>query len=163
MAIEIERKFLVISDSWRADIVSATRYRQGYLGASETSSIRVRISDSSAYLNIKGLTIGPSRAEYEYPIPLADAREILDQLCQKPLIEKTRYLVAHAAHHWEIDVFEGENAGLTVAEIELESVDETFSHPQWLGREVTEDARYYNVSLVTYPYSQWKDRSPEDV
>lgn len=157
MATEIERKFLVSSDRWRDDVVEAIRYRQGYLGEADTSSVRVRVSDADAFLNIKGATVGAARLEYEYPIPLADAHEILDQLCRKPLIEKTRFYVNHKGHLWEIDVFEGENAGLVVAEVELDSVGEAFSRPPWLGKEVTQDIRYYNASLVSYPYTQWND------
>lgn len=157
MATEIERKFLVLSDTWRSHVTRATRYRQGYLGSAETSSVRVRVSDTNAYLNIKGATVGVTRLEYEYPIPSADAHEMLDRLCRKPLIEKTRHLVDHAGHCWEIDVFEGDNAGLIVAEIELKAEDELFVRPDWLGKEVSDDTRYYNVSLVTQPYKTWGD------
>lgn len=159
MPTEIERKFLVSSDSWRDSVIESTRYRQGYLGEADTSSVRVRISDTEAFLNIKGATVGASRLEYEYPIPLPDAHEILDRLCRKPLVEKTRFIVNHGEHRWEIDVFEGENAGLVVAEIELDAVDERFAHPPWIGEEVTQDVRYYNASLVSYPYSQWGGES----
>lgn len=155
MPVEIERKFLVVSDAWRAQVAGSKRYRQGYLGGAEHSSIRVRVSDHDAYLNIKSATLGVSRLEYEYPIPLADAHEMLDRLCRKPLIEKTRYFVDHAGHRWEIDVFEGDNAGLIVAEIELESPDAAFARPDWVGDEVSDDIRYYNVSLVEHPFKAW--------
>ncbi|OBS10898.1 CYTH domain-containing protein [Acidihalobacter prosperus] len=155
MPTEIERKFLVTSDAWRHQASRSIRYRQGYLGPAETSSVRVRVSDSAAYLNIKGATLGVSRLEYEYPIPLDDAHEMLDRLCRKPLIEKTRHIVEHAGHHWEIDVFEGDNEGLIVAEIELASEDESFARPPWLGTEVSDDVRYYNVSLVAHPFKAW--------
>lgn len=155
MASEIERKFLIVSNAWQGAVYRSVRYRQGYLGRVETSSVRVRVSDDSAYLNIKGATLGIERLEYEYPVPLADAQEMLDRLCQKPLIEKTRHWVEHAGHHWEIDVFEGDNAGLVVAEIELQSTDEAFERPDWLGGEVSHEPRYYNVCLVEYPYCEW--------
>lgn len=155
MASEIERKFLTVSDAWRTEARRSVRYRQGYLGRAETSSVRVRVSDEAAYLNIKSATLGIERLEYEYPIPLADAHEMLDRLCHKPLIEKTRYFVEHAGHQWEVDVFEGDNAGLVVAEIELETPDEAFERPAWLGDEVSHDPRYYNVCLVEHPYREW--------
>ncbi|APZ42670.1 CYTH domain-containing protein [Acidihalobacter ferrooxydans] len=157
MASEIERKFLIKSDAWTAAVSHSVRYRQGYLGQVESSSVRVRVSDTDAYLNIKSASLGIERLEYEYTIPLADAHEMLDQLCRRPLIEKTRHWVEHAGHRWEIDVFEGDNAGLVVAEIELESPDETFERPVWLGAEVSHEPRYYNVCLVDRPYSVWSE------
>ncbi|MDR9436924.1 MAG: CYTH domain-containing protein [Thiohalophilus sp.] len=155
MAIEIERKFLVTSDRWREQADAGQHLAQGYLIGAREASVRVRIEGERANLNIKSATLGIHRQEYEYPIPLADAREMLDTLCEKPVIEKTRYHVEHAGHTWEVDVFEGENAGLVVAEIELASESETFEQPDWLGEEVSADPRYYNVSLVKHPYKAW--------
>jgi adenylate cyclase len=157
VATEIERKFLVKDDSWRQAAKDGVRLRQGYLAGGEASSIRVRSGGGVAHLNIKSATLGVRRREYEYPIPLQDAEEMLDHLCRRPLIEKTRYHVQHAGHTWEVDVFEGDNAGLVVAEIELTSEDETFAKPTWAGEEVSHDPRYYNVSLVNQPYKEWKD------
>ncbi|HEY5790033.1 MAG TPA: CYTH domain-containing protein [Gammaproteobacteria bacterium] len=157
MGYEIERKFLVADDRWRQAAGAGETLRQGYLAGGVHGSVRVRASGGSAWLNIKGATVGATRREFEYPIPLADAAILLDELCQRPLIEKTRYLVGHAGFTWEIDVFAGDNAGLVVAEIELEHADATFPHPEWLGIEVTEQPRYYNVSLVEHPYRNWSD------
>jgi adenylate cyclase len=157
MATEIERKFLVSDDGWRRQARDAIRLRQGYLAGGTNSSIRVRSGGGLAQLNIKSATLGVRRREYEYSIPLSDAEEILDHLCERPLIEKTRYHVDHAGHTWEVDVFEGDNAGLVVAEIELEREDEEFARPAWLGEEVSHDPRYYNVCLVKHPYKEWKD------
>ena len=157
MATEIEHKFLLKNDDWRANVSHQTIYKQGYLSSHPTSSIRVRISDKQAWLNIKSATIGTQRSEYEYEIPLSDAQEILENLCLKPVIEKTRYFVNHENHVWEIDEFDGENAGLIVAEIELNSLDEFFAKPDWLGAEVTQDVRYYNNNLAKNPYSQWRN------
>lgn len=157
MALEIEHKFLLANDDWRESVSHSAIYKQGYLSSQPTSSIRVRISDKQAWLNIKSATIGTQRAEYEYEIPLFDAHEILDNLCLKPVIEKTRHFVKHENHLWEIDEFDGENAGLIVAEIELKNVDEPFAKPEWLGKEVTQDVRYYNNNLARQPYSEWRD------
>ncbi len=155
MAIEIEHKFLVANDDWRAHVNGSVNYKQGYLSSEATSSIRVRISDERAWLNIKSATIGTQRHEYEYEIPLSDANEILNTLCKKPLIEKTRYFVKNNQNIWEIDEFYGDNQGLVVAEIELAATDIVFEKPHWLGPEVTHDLRYYNNNLVIHPYSAW--------
>lgn len=155
MATEIERKFLLLDDSWRSEIEKSKNIRQGYLAGSEKSSIRVRIEDDKANINIKSATLDVIRREYEYPIPVEEANEILDSLCEGPLIEKTRYHVHHGNHLWEIDVFSGDNEGLVVAEIELGGVDETYERPGWLGEEVSDDHRYYNVCLVKHPYKDW--------
>ena len=156
MPTEIEHKFLLKDDSWReANIIKSVRYRQGYMGSNKTSSIRVRISDHDAYLNIKGATLGVKRLEYEYPIPEQDAQELLDQLCSKPLIEKTRFYVEYEGHTWEIDVFEGDNEGLVVAEIEISQEGQEFPLPAWIGKEVSDDPRYYNSCLVDHPYKEW--------
>jgi adenylate cyclase len=157
MAIEIEHKFLLANEDWRENVSHSVIYKQGYLSSQPTSSIRVRISDKQAWLNIKSATIGTQRAEYEYEIPLSDANEILNTLCLKPVIEKTRYFVKHENHLWEIDEFDGENAGLIVAEIELNALDEIFAKPNWVGEEVTQDVRYYNNNLARQPYSEWRD------
>jgi len=164
MATEIERKFLLANDDWRAQADGGVVMRQGYLSASSDddpsankirSSVRVRIAGELANLNIKSATLGITRQEYEYAIPLADANELLDTLADGPLIEKTRYHVRHGAHTWEIDVFAGDNQGLVVAEIELSSADEAFERPSWLGEEVSDDPRYYNVCLVKHPFKDW--------
>ena len=154
MPVEIERKFLVTGDGWRgAD--AGTRYRQGYLSLQAGASVRVRASHDRGYLTIKGETSSASRAEYEYPIPLEHAEELLDNLCIKPVIEKTRYRVEHHGLVWEVDVFTGENAGLVIAEVELESEGQVIELPDWAGEEVTGDPRYYNASLVSNPWSKW--------
>ena len=155
MSIEIERKFLVTDDSWRAAASPGMRYRQGYLSTDPGSSVRVRVCGDEAWLNIKSATVGISRREYEYAIPAADAHEILESLCVKPLIEKTRFIVEHEGHDWEIDVFEGDNAGLVVAEVELQSADEEVALPAWAGEDVSGDVRYYNQRLVEQPFSKW--------
>ena len=158
MAVEIERKYLVINDDWREGADQGTLFRQGYLLGSEKSSVRVRIEGEQANLNIKSATLGIRRSEFEYPIPLADAEEMLNTLCEKTLIEKHRYHISYAGHLWEIDIFSGDNAGLVVAEVELEDENEAFSMPAWIGKEVSNDPRYYNVCLVKHPYKDWKDK-----
>jgi adenylate cyclase len=155
MAIEIERKFLISSDEWRHDADDGIQITQGYMGSNEKSSVRIRINGDTANINIKSKKIGRQRSEYEYTIPLDDANEMLTALCDRPYIDKTRYHVNHQGHVWEVDVFAGENEGLVVAELELTTVDETFSLPRWIGEEVTEDPRYYNICLVTNPYKSW--------
>lgn len=160
MAVEIERKFLLASADWRVQADDGVPMRQGYLctagsGPVAKASIRVRIAGTRAHLNIKSATLGVTRQEYEYAIPLADANEMLDTLADGPLIEKTRYHVQHGAHCWEIDVFAGDNQGLVVAEIELSAADEDFQRPAWLGAEVSDDPRYYNVCLVKHPFKDW--------
>jgi adenylate cyclase len=160
MATEIERKFLLADDGWKPLADAGVVIRQGYLNTSSPnhqgkSSVRVRIAGEHANLNIKGATLGVTRQEYEYPIPLADASELLDTLADGPLIEKTRYHVRHGTHTWEIDVFAGDNQGLVVAEIELAAADEGFERPSWLGEEVSDDPRYYNVCLVKHPFKDW--------
>lgn len=159
MAIEIEHKFLLANDDWREQVSYSVYYKQGYLNSDQQSSVRVRIADDKAWINIKSATIGTKRQEYEYLIPLADANEMLDTLCHKPLIEKTRHFVTYENYLWEIDEFVGENKGLIVAEIELSAVGEKFSKPSWLGLEVTNDVRYYNNMLAKQPYSTWSNES----
>ncbi|HEY8539006.1 MAG TPA: CYTH domain-containing protein [Steroidobacteraceae bacterium] len=159
MPVEIERKFLLCSDAWRADAGNRVLMRQGYVGATPHCSVRVRVSGDRAWLNLKAKRSERSRLEYEYPIPLRDADEMLAHLCERPLVEKYRYEVRHGAHTWEIDEFLGENAGLIVAEIELASEDERFERPAWLGEEVTHDERYYNFNLAKRPYRTWDNHA----
>jgi adenylate cyclase len=152
MAIEIERKFLVLGDAWRQ--ATPTRFSQGYLNRDKARTVRVRIAGSQGFLTIKGLSQGATRAEFEYPVPLADAQALL-ALCDGPCIEKDRHLVVHAGHTWEVDEFFGANAGLVVAELELRSEGESFERPPWLGEEVTHEPRYFNSSLASLPFSLW--------
>ncbi|MBK1653600.1 CYTH domain-containing protein [Allochromatium vinosum] len=155
MAIEIERKFLVVGDGWRDQVEDEIRLVQGYLTEDARTTVRVRIRGETAYLTIKGATQGISRLEFEYPIPVADAETLLHELAVSPLIEKIRYRVRHGGHLWELDVFAGANAGLVLAELELETVDEVFARPDWLGAEVSDDPRYFNVNLAQWPYGNW--------
>jgi adenylate cyclase len=155
MPEEIERKFLVTGEGWRS-LGTPTLYRQGYLPTTAAScTVRVRVVGDQGYLTIKGPSQGISRSEFEYPIPLAEAEAMLDTLCQKPLIEKTRTRVPLGEVVWEVDEFLGENAGLVVAEVELKSADQVVALPEWIGAEVSGDRRYYNASLVGYPFSRW--------
>ena len=159
MAIEIERKFLLANDHWRQQVSATHTIRQGYLvdalKENATASVRVRIEGERANINIKRAVIGVEREEYEYPVPLDEAAEMIERLCHRPCIEKQRHIVEYQGHKWEIDEFFGDNAGLIVAEIELASADEVFSRPDWLGEEVSDDPRYYNVNLVARPYRSW--------
>ena len=155
MATEIERKFLIKHVGWRASADGGTRFQQGYLCRVVGRTVRVRLAGEQAYLTIKGETVGLARAEYEYAIPVADAIQMLDQLCERPLIEKTRYLVPHAGLTWEVDVFEGANTGLIIAEIELVSAEQAIPLPDWIGQEVSDDPRYYNANLVERPFGGW--------
>ena len=154
MGEEIERKFLVQGESWKEG-AKGTTFRQGFLSTDPQRTVRVRAAGERGTLTIKGKSIGARRVEYEYEIPLEDARRLLDTLCKRPLIEKVRYELPTGAHVWEIDVFEGDNQGLIVAEIELRSEDEAFERPAWLGEEVTNDPRYFNSNLVQNPYKTW--------
>ncbi len=156
MALEIERKFLVRSDAWRGEVVTRELLRQGYLNSGAQCSIRARIAGEHAWLNLKARKSGMTRLEFEYPIPVADANQILDELAQGPILEKYRHKVPAGELVWEIDEFLGANAGLIVAEIEVPSEDTEFERPAWLGEEVTEDERYYNFNLARHPYTQWK-------
>ena len=155
MGIEIERKFLVKNDQWRKSVVSDAVMKQGYIANQANASVRVRIAKGRAHLNIKSSTIGIKRAEFEYDIPIEEAEVILDQVAEQPFIDKTRYKVKCGDHIWELDIFEGANSGLIVAEIELNSEDEAFELPEWAGEEVSGDPKYYNVNLVNHPFSQW--------
>jgi adenylate cyclase len=152
MATEIERKFIVEGTSWRQG--TGVRFSQCYLNRDKERTVRVRIAGDKAFLTVKSLTRGASRAEFEYEIPVADAEQLLE-LSDGPVIEKNRYRIVHDGSTWEVDEFLGDNAGLVVAEIELTSEDQPFSRPPWLGREVTHDSRYFNSNLAGYPYSQW--------
>ena len=154
VAEEIERKFLVSGEAWR-ETAEGTRYRQGFLSTEPERTVRVRVAGPRGSITVKGKNVGARRAEFEYEIPVADAERMLDTLCQRPLIEKVRYTLAAGPHTWEIDVFEGSNAGLVVAEIELSSEDEAFEKPAWVGDEVTDDPRYFNSNLVANPYETW--------
>lgn len=160
MAREIERKFLLKNQDWRQAVKKQTRFVQGYLNQieenSSKSSVRVRIEGEQANLNIKSLEIGLSRDEYEYTIPLKDAEKMLASLAVGPVIEKNRYLVDYQGVTWEIDEFFGDNAGLLVAEVELESETQALAIPDWAGTEVTHDVKYYNISLSKHPYKEWK-------
>lgn len=168
MGIEIERKFLLASDAWRAQASRHVRMAQGYLNDADAVttgrqhvSVRVRIAGDVAHLNIKSREAGPSRQEFEYPIPLHEAEALL-ALCVGGRIEKQRHYVTHVGHLWEIDEFDGDNAGLVVAEIELASEDEVFARPDWIGSEVTDQSRYYNLMLAERPFSHWtqEERHP---
>lgn len=154
MGIEIERKFLVASDGWRAQASSQTRFSQGYLSRDPARTVRVRIAGEQAFLTIKGATAGATRAEFEYAVPLADAQQLL-AMADGPVVEKIRHLCAVGGMTWEVDEFLGANAGLVVAEIELQTEDQVFMHPDWLGDEVTGDARYVNANLAVRPFTSW--------
>ena len=154
MAKEIERKFLVKGDAWRA-LAKGTIYRQGYLNSAKERTVRIRTADAKAFVTIKGIMIGPTRSEYEYEIPFDDGQAMLDTLAEKPPIEKKRYKIPVGNVTWEIDEFLGENAGLIVAEVELKSTDQTFDKPVWVGEEVTDDPRYLNANLVKNPFTRW--------
>ena len=162
MAIEIERKFLVINNSWEKHVTESIPMQQGYFFHNDTVSVRVRVTNKDAFLNFKSVSIGIQRLEYEYEIPVVDAWEMLKNLCQKPIIEKTRHLVPDNGLTWEIDVFEGKNAGLVVAELELENVEQRFNLPDWVDKEVTNDKRYYNHWLCKHPYQQWPQSTLKD-
>ncbi len=155
MGIEIERKFLVKNELWREHVVAESKLVQGYLARGKNATVRVRIADGRAHLNIKGANVGIRRTEFEYEIPLADAEEILQQLALQPCIEKSRFQVQCGGHTWDLDLFTGKNSGLVVAEIELESEQESFHMPAWAGDEVSDDSRYYNSSLIELPFSRW--------
>lgn len=154
MAIEIERKYLVVNDDWRLNAVGVP-YCQGYIAKGNGRTVRVRIAGNQGWLTIKGPTVDLGRAEYEYEIPLDEAQELLQTLCDRPVIEKTRYKIDYAGLTWEIDEFTGENQGLILAEVELTDADQTIMLPTWVGAEVSHDSRYYNSNLVKQPYRLW--------
>lgn len=155
MGQEIERKFLLAGDHWRG-LAEGVHYRQGYLQNTPGCTVRVRIAGNNGYLTIKGATTGISRSEYEYAIPLEDAKAMLDTLCPQPQIEKLRYVIPYEGFVWEVDEFLGLNQGLVVAEIELADAEQRFPSPDWIGREVSGDHRYANASLCLHPYSTWE-------
>ncbi|HEU4570851.1 MAG TPA: CYTH domain-containing protein [Gemmatimonadales bacterium] len=155
MAREIERKFLVDPGRWRPGPAGGVRIRQGYLSLDPARIVRVRRAGDRGTLTVKGTTVGITRSEYDYAIPAADADALLDELCHRPLIEKTRYHETWAGRTWEIDRFEGENQGLIVAEVELADADEVVAPPPWAGREVSDDPRYTNASLIRLPFRSW--------
>ena len=155
MAKEVERKFLVKGDAWRT-LAKGTTYRQGYLNSAKERTVRVRTTEDKAYLTIKGITVGATRAEYEYEISYDEGKAMLDSLAEKPLIEKRRYKIPAGDLTWEIDEFLGNNTGLIVAEVELKSEDQAFARPVWLGDEVTGDPRYCNANLIKNPFTRWR-------
>ena len=154
MGVEIERKFLLAGDAWRGLGVPVL-LRQGYLASDPDRTVRVRIEGDQGSMTIKGRSVGATRGEWEYPIPLLDAAELLERLCQQPLVEKYRSRIEFAGHVWEVDEFIGANQGLVVAEIELASEDQGFDKPAWIGAEVTGERRYFNSSLISRPFSTW--------
>jgi len=154
MGTEIERKFLVRDNTFRS-LAQGTRYRQGYLSSTKERVVRVRTIDDKGFLTIKGITTGATRAEYEYEIPVNEAEAMLDGLCEKPLIEKDRYKIAHKGLIWEVDEFFGENQELILAEVELESEDQPYDKPEWITDEVTGDPKYFNSNLIQNPYKNW--------
>lgn len=154
MGKEIERKYLVTDDTWRK-LAEGTHYKQGYLNSMKERVVRVRTIDETAFITVKGLTRGATRLEFEYPIPVKDAVTLLDELCEQPIIDKHRYKVDYDGLIWEIDEFHGENEGLIVAEVELESEDQQFDKPDWIGEEVSSDPRYFNSNLIAHPFSKW--------
>jgi len=170
MAIEIERKFLLANDGWRAGVERSEPIAQGYLVGAKAlhdgnahASVRVRLAGEQAWLNIKAATPGIARAEFEYPIPADDARNLLATLCDG-VLEKNRHHVRVDGVLFEVDEFKGDNHGLLVAEVELPAVDAPFPRPSWLGREVSALTRYYNVNLIAHPYRLWSpaERAAED-
>lgn len=154
MGLEIERKFLLKNDKWRKKVKQEIQIKQGYLNSNKKRTVRIRIADNTGFITVKGKTKQATRKEFEYEIPIEDAKELL-KLCKKPIVEKTRYLIEYKKKTWEIDEFYGVNQGLVVAEIELEDENEEISIPKWIGKEVTLDARYYNSSLIENPFSKW--------
>ncbi|WP_447883602.1 CYTH domain-containing protein [Serratia fonticola] len=155
MAKEIERKFLLIGDEWRA-LATGTHYRQGYLNSTKERTVRIRTINDKAFLTVKGITVSATRAEYEYEIPFDDCVEMLEELAERPIIEKNRYKIHDDGLVWEVDEFLGVNHGLIVAEVELQSEDQVFEKPVWVGEEVSGDPRYFNSNLVAHPYTTWE-------
>lgn len=156
MSVEIERKFLVKNWNWKREL-KGIHYRQGYLNTDKERVVRVRTIDDKAFLTIKGKVVGISRLEFEYEIPYKEAQQLLDNLCEKPLIDKHRYkLPIKNGLVWEIDEFHAENEGLVVAEIELASEEQAFPRPNWLGKEISGNPKYYNSNLIKYPFSMWE-------
>ena len=156
MSMEIERKFLVRGEGWRG-LSAGITYRQGYLSTDNERAVRVRTISKRGYLTIKGKSIGVTRVEYEYEIPLSEANDMLDGFCLRPLIEKVRHKIPIEDLIWEVDEFEGVNRGLIIAEVELESEGQKFTIPDWIDKEVTSDLRYYNANLIANPFAVWKE------
>lgn len=154
MPKEIERKFLLKSDSWKSQFTSRKIIKQGYLSTRKERTVRVRVLGEKGFLTIKGETVGMTRLEFEYEIPVHEANELL-QLCEKPLIEKERFIVSKGKLNWEIDIFEGENKGLELAEVELENENQKIEIPDWVGEEVTFDNKYFNSNLIKLPFKDW--------
>lgn len=155
MSLEVERKFLVNGDAWRA-LGEPLPIRQGYLCSDPVRVVRVRIAGDHAWLAVKGINLGATRIEFEYPIPIKDAADMLDGFCERPILEKRRTRIPLGEVVWEVDEFLGENAGLIVAEVELRSADQAITLPEWIGDEVTGDARYFNSNLLREPFSRWR-------
>ena len=154
MGLEIEKKFLIKNDNWKETVLEEKEISQGYLSANPNRTVRVRIMGKDGFITIKSKSKSSVRSEFEYEIPIDDAKELME-LCEKPILAKTRHFVKHENHNWEIDVFEKENKGLVVAEIELTRENESFLIPDWIGNEVTEETKYYNSQLIQNPYSNW--------
>lgn len=154
MATEIERKFLVNGDKWRT-LGTGIIYCQGYIRTTNETTVRIRIVGERGYLTIKGLTVGTSRPEFEYPIPIEDAREMLNTLCERPLIEKIRFRIEQGGLIWEVDEFLGENQGLIIAEVELTDENQVIELPDWIGAEVSNEPRYFNANLAKHPFNKW--------
>lgn len=155
MGIEIERKFLMANDDWK-NLGEGVLYHQAYLSKDAERTIRVRIVGEQAYLTVKGKSIGISRLEYEYEIPVFDAEEMIEKLCLKPSIKKYRYRIEYEGFIWEVDEFLGENKGLVFAEIELKFEGQNLKIPNWIGKEVTGDPKYFNSNLISNPFKNWK-------
>ena len=156
MALEIERKYLIDLEKI-GTLENGIRIKQGYLSTDKNAVVRVRVKNDKAYLTIKGSNSGIARLEFEYEIPLDEANEMIEKLCQKPVIDKTRYIINHENHTWEVDVFYGDNEGLVVAEVELSSEDEHINLPSWVKEEVSHDDRYFNSNLMKLPFTDWKE------
>lgn len=158
MAIEIERKYLVNLDlliATQGELPRGITIKQAYIATADNTVVRIRVAGEKAFITLKGENNGLTRTEFEYPIPLIDAKAMIEQLCQGPIIDKTRYLIAVAGHTWELDIFHGDNLGLIIAEIELASENEAFERPDWVTQEVSAQIKYYNSSLIDSPYSSW--------
>jgi CYTH domain-containing protein len=155
--VEIEHKFLVLSDGWRG-LGPGVRYRQGYLSKTDTTTVRVRAGGGRGFVTIKGKRKGFSRAEFEYEIPVDHANTMIDTLAGGRFVEKTRYRIPYQGLVWEVDEFHGANAGLVLAEVELENEEQEFEKPDWVGEDVTKDNRYANPRLAVMPYREWKDK-----
>ncbi len=155
MAIEIEHKFLVVSDSWRSETSQSQRMGQAYLASESNVTVRARIAGDTAWLTLKGASSGIAQLEFEYEIPVADAQQIITELSDSAVVDKTRHTVMNEGHEWVVDEFHGDNEGLIVAEIELKSESEQFQIPSWAGANVTADYRYRNKYLSHHPYRNW--------